>query len=84
MAKTPEEILAAEAADSGETPVELHSVSTEDFAAQEDFESASDANDDADRREEAIELDNDTIDNLVDEAQENSDETIDTDSSDRG
>ena len=84
MAKTPEEILAAEAGEPDETALELESVSTEDFAAAEEFESASDANDDADRREEMIEMDNDTIDSLVNDSQELSDETVDTDSSDRG
>ncbi len=75
MAKTPEEIL-AEAAALGEPPVELDDLSTEDLAAAEEEESASDANDDADRREEQIEMDNDSIDTLVDDSQEFSDEGI--------
>ncbi len=75
MAKTPEEIL-AEAAALGEPPVELDDLSTEDLAAAEEEESASDANDDADRREERIEMDNDSIDTLVDDSQEFSDEGI--------
>jgi N utilization substance protein A len=83
MAKTPEEIL-AEAAALGEPPVELHGLSTEDIVEAEDRESASDAYTDADRREEQIELDNDSIDTLVDESQEVSEETIDTDGHDRG
>ena len=75
MAKTPEEIL-AEAAALGEPPVEVGDLSTEDLALAEDNQSASDANDDADRREEQIEMDNDTIDTLVDDSQEFSDEGI--------
>ncbi len=75
MAKTPEEIL-AEAAALGEPPVYVDDLSTEDLAAAEDEESDSDANDDADRREEMIERDNDTVDTLVDDTQEFSDEGI--------
>jgi len=82
MSLTPEEILAAEAGN-GETPEEVTGFSTEDIAAAEDALSDSDANDAADRREEGIELDNDTIDSLVAESQEVSDETID-DGNDRG
>jgi N utilization substance protein A len=76
MAKTPEEILAAEAADAGEAE-EIDDFSTEDIADAEDELSASDANDDADAREEAIEMDNDTLDTLVADSQEISDETVD-------
>ncbi len=83
MAKTPEAIL-AEQAGSGETPHEVDELSTEDLIALEDSVSSSDANDDADRREEAIEMDNDTVDSLVAESQEVSDETIDSDGHDRG
>ena len=83
MARTPEEILAAEAAEGGEAE-EIDSFSTEDIAELEDEQSASDANDDADAREEDIELDNDTIDTLVAESQEISDETVDSDGHDRG
>jgi N utilization substance protein A len=83
MAKTPEEILAAEAADAGEAE-EIDDFSTEDIAEAEDRLSASDANDEADAREEGIEMDNDTIDTLVADSQEISDETIDSDGHDRG
>ena len=83
MAKTPEEIL-AEAAAAGEPPVELNSLSTEDLVDAEEAESASDANDDADRREEGIEMDNDTLDTLVADSQEVSDETVDADDHHRG
>jgi N utilization substance protein A len=83
MAKTPEEILAAEAAASGEAE-EVGEFSSEDIADAEDLLSESDANDDADAREEGIEMDNDTVDTLVAESQEISDETIDSDGHDRG
>jgi N utilization substance protein A len=75
MSKTPEEIL-AEAAALGEPPVYVEDISAEDLAAQEEVDSAYDANDDADRREERIETDNDTVDTLVDNTQEFSDEGV--------
>ena len=78
MAKTPEEILAADAAAVGEVQ-EVRDVSTEEIAEAEDADSASDAFTDADAREERIEMRNDSIDELVDEAQEVSDEGIDGD-----
>jgi N utilization substance protein A len=81
--KTPEEILAAEAGESGGI-AEVRDVSTEDLADAEDAESASDANSDADAREERIELENDAVDTLVDESQEVSNEGIDEDGQDRG
>ena len=83
MTKTPEEILAEQAGAAGEA-VEVDDVSTEDLVAAEDRLSRSDANDAADAREEGIEMDNDTVDTLVDDAQEYSDEGIDTDGHDRG
>ena len=83
MAKTPEELIAADAAAVGEVE-EVRAVSTEEIADAENADSSSDAFSDADRREEGIELRNDAIDNLVDEAQEFSDEGIDTDMEDRG
>jgi len=83
MSKSPEEIL-AEAAALGEPPVEVGDLSSEDIVNAEDIESASDANDDADRREEGIEMDNDSVDTLVAESQEISDETVDADGHDRG
>jgi N utilization substance protein A len=76
MSHSPEEILAAEAAESGSAE-EVNDFSTEDIAAAEDAQSDIDANDDADAREASIELDNDTLDTLVDQAQEVSDEGID-------
>jgi N utilization substance protein A len=76
MTETPEEIIAAEGAESGSTE-EVGSFSTEDLADAEDARSESDANDDSDAREEVIERDNDTLDSLVDETQEVSDEGID-------
>ncbi|WP_263378723.1 transcription termination factor NusA [Granulicella paludicola] len=75
MTHTPEEILASHAGEG--TLEEIDTVSSEDIADEEDRESLSDANDENDAREERIEQDNDTIDTLVDEAQENSNEGID-------
>jgi N utilization substance protein A len=76
MTNTPEEILAAEAADAGSAE-EVDELSVEDIADVEDMESSIDANDDSDAREAGIELDNDTVDELVEQAQEVSDEGID-------
>jgi len=83
MTRTPEEILAEQAAAAGGV-TEVREFSTEDIASAEDALSASDANDDADAREERIELENDSVDRLVDDAQEYSDEGIDSDGHDRG
>ena len=83
MTRTPEEILAEQAAAAGSV-TEVDDYSTEELADAEDALSASDANDDADAREERIEMDNDSVDTLVDDAQEFSDEGIDTDGHDRG
>lgn len=83
MTRTPEEILAAEAAVAGDVE-EVGEFSTEDLAAAEDALSMNDANDAADAREAAIELNNETMDQLVAEAQEVSDEGIDTDGHERG
>jgi transcription termination/antitermination protein NusA len=82
MDKTPEEILANEAGEG--RAEEVSGVSAEDLAAAEDEASGSDAFSDADAREEQIELRNDSVDTLVDEAQEFSDEGIDNDGHDRG
>ena len=82
MAKTPEEIL-AEDAEFGEAQ-ELNGISTEEIADEEDRESMSDANSDADARTEQIEMQNDMTDTLVAESQEVSDETIDADEHNRG
>ena len=82
MAKTPEQIL-AEDAEFGEAQ-ELNGVSTEDIADEEEIASASDANDDSDAREEQIELQNDTIDGLVRDSEEVSDEVVGSDEHDRG
>ena len=81
--RTPEELLAEDASEFGEAQ-ELNGVSIDDLTAAEDRDSASDANDEADAREEQIENNNDTVDELVDQAQEVSDEGIDTDGHDRG
>jgi N utilization substance protein A len=82
MDTTPEAILAAEAG-SG-TAQEVNDLSTEDIADAEESDSAIDAFSDADAREEKIELDNDSVDSLVNESQEVSDEGIDSDGNDRG
>ncbi len=82
MTRTPEEILAEQAAEAGSL-TEVENLSTEDLASIEDAMSASDANDAADAREEQIELQNDSIDKLVDNAQDFSDEGIDSDGHDR-
>jgi N utilization substance protein A len=76
MSNTPEEILANQAAEAGSAE-EVDTFSTEDIAAAEDALSDFDANDAADAREAGIEMDNDTIDELVDQAQEHSEEGID-------
>jgi N utilization substance protein A len=83
MEKTPEEILAADAKAVGEVE-EVTGLSAEEIADAEEAGSASDAFSDADAREEAIELDNDAVDSLVNESQEVSDEGIDGDGNDRG
>jgi transcription termination/antitermination protein NusA len=81
MEKTPEEILAGEAGNG--RAQEVGGLSSEEIAEAEDRASDTDAFSEADAREERIELDNDTVDTLVDEAQEVSDEGID-DGNDRG
>src|SRR5271170_6173720 len=81
MEKTPEAILAEEAGIG--TAKEVSTLSTEDIADLEESGSASDAFSEADAREERIELDNDTVDTLVNDSQELSDEGID-DGNDRG
>jgi transcription termination/antitermination protein NusA len=81
--KSPEEILEADAKAVGEVE-EVGDVSTEEIADAEEAGSESDAFSAADAREEAIELENDGVDSLVNESQEVSDEGIDTDGNDRG
>jgi N utilization substance protein A len=83
MEKTPEEMLVADARTAGVVE-EIHGVSTEEIADAEEAGSESDAFSDADAREEAIELDNDAVDSLVNESQEVSGEGIDEDGSSRG
>jgi N utilization substance protein A len=81
MEKTPEAILAEEAGVG--ILKEVNDISTEDIAEFEDATSGIDAFSEADAREERIELDNDTVDTLVNDSQEFSDEGID-DGNDRG
>jgi N utilization substance protein A len=83
MISTPEEILAAQAADAG-TAEEVSEFSAEDIVAAEDALSLNDANDVNDAREAGIEIDNEIVDDLVDQAQEVSDEGIDNEGKDRG
>ena len=83
MTRTPEEILAEQAAAAGSVQ-EVDTLSTEDLADAEDALSRSDANDDADAREERIEMDNDTVDSLVDQAGDVSSEGIDDGDHDPG
>jgi N utilization substance protein A len=52
-------------------------LSSEEIVDAEEADSDSDALSDADAREERIELENDAVDSLVNEAQENSNEGID-------
>ena len=75
--KTPEQLL-TEQAGFGEAE-EVPDLSTEDIAALEELNSSSDAFSDADAREERIEMNNDSIDELAAETQEVSDEGIDSD-----
>ena len=80
MQKTPEELLAAQRGLS-DGPEEVDTISTEDIAAMEEAQSLNDGYTDADRREERIEMDNDTIDSLVDQTQESTGEGINDDPS---
>jgi len=73
--ETPEEIF-AEQAGSGSAH-EVANLSTEDIAAIEELDSASDGFSDADNREAAIERNNDAVDELANQSQEVSDEGID-------
>ncbi len=82
MTRTPEEILAEQAAAAGGLE-EVREFSTEDIAAAEDDLSRVDANDAADARESEIEVKNDTMDELVEQAQNYSDEGIESDEHDR-
>ena len=82
-AKTPEEILAAQAAEAGGVE-EVDELSAEDLAALEESRADADGFSDNDDRESGIEMDNDTVDTLVAESEEVSDEGIDTDDHDRG
>jgi N utilization substance protein A len=82
MSRTPEEILANEKLDRAtldplDTPEEVRDVSAEDIADEENRESSLDGFSDADNREAQIELDNDSVDELVNDSQEFSDETAD-------
>jgi N utilization substance protein A len=73
MDKTIEAIIAGENGE-GEAREDF---SEDEFIEDENEESSSDAYTDADAREELIEMQNDTIDTLVDESQDVSSEGID-------
>ncbi|MGH9595778.1 MAG: transcription termination factor NusA, partial [Edaphobacter sp.] len=81
MEKTPEAILAEEAG-TGRAK-EVSNISAEDIADLEDATSGNDAFSEADAREERIQLDNDTVDTLVNDSQEFSDEGISNEGHDR-
>ena len=81
--KSPEEVLAMQAAEAGGVE-EVEELSAEDLAALEESRANMDGFSENDNRESGIELDNDTMDTLVAESQEISDEGIDTDGHDRG
>jgi N utilization substance protein A len=81
MEKTPEAILAEEAG-TGRAK-EVNNLSTEEIAQFEDANSGIDAFSENDAREERIELDNDTVDTLVNDSQEFSDEGISNEGHDR-
>src|SRR5580692_634202 len=81
MDKTPEAIL-AESAGTGRAK-EVNNLSTEEIAQFEDANSGIDAFSENDAREERIELDNDTVDTLVNDSQEFSDEGISNEGHDR-
>lgn len=83
MEKTPEELLVTDAKSFGKVK-EVGDLSAEDIVDSEETVSSSDALTDADAREEAIELENDVVDTLVDESQRVSDEGIDDEEHDRG
>ena len=76
MTDTPEMILARQAAEAGSAE-EVDEVSAEDIADAEAEASEIDANDENDARVAGIEMDNDSVDELVEQAQEVSDEGID-------
>ena len=82
MTETPEELLAKQAG--AGAAQEIREVSAEDIEAAEEAGSNSDAFSDADTREERIELTNDAVDELVEQAQDTADEGPDTDGHDRG
>ena len=82
MAKTPEELIAADGNAVGDVE-EVRDVSTEEIADSEETQSATDAYTDADARVEAIELNNDATDQLVDAAEDLSEEGPDPDFEER-
>ncbi len=83
MSRTPEEIIAERGTD-GIEPLEVEE-SADELIAREDAESQMDGfGSDADLREAGIETDNQTMDDLVEQSEETSNETIDPDENIRG
>ena len=79
MSKTPEQILAEQAVDVDAEPIEVDE-SADDILAREEEESQFDGfGSDADVREARIEMDNQTVEDLAEQAGETSTETIDRD-----
>ena len=79
MSKTPEQILAEQADGTDAEAVEIDE-SADDIIAREDAESQFDGfGSDADIREAGIEMDNQTIEDLAEQAGETGSETIDRD-----
>jgi len=83
VTRTPEEILAAENEGKGLMAEEAEE-STEELQDAEEAGSGTDAYSDADAREEQIELDNDSVDTLVAESEDISNETIDNERDEDG
>ncbi len=87
MAKTPEQILAERysGGDAEASELETSAGSLEDLAEREELESELDGfGSDADIREAGIELDNQTVEDLAEQAGETANETIDPDENIRG
>ncbi|MGI4853383.1 MAG: transcription termination factor NusA [Janthinobacterium lividum] len=83
MSKTPEAIIAERGID-GIEPLEVEE-SADELIAREDAESMLDGfGSDADVREAGIEMDNQSVDDLVEQSEETSNETIDPDENTRG
>lgn len=79
MSKTPEQVLAEQSIYAGAEPIEVEE-SADDIVAREDADSQLDGfGSDADIREARIEMDNQTMEDLAEQAGETGTETIDRD-----